>query len=193
MATMYSLFCCIFSLALFSVVCPRDRFLTGASRIYGGNLQLVTQEQRSRDHILEVAAAELGVSEKTGNNDGARVATYLAYTGMSSGHAWCAAFVSWVYGQAGLAMPRNAWSPALFPNKRSYKVHANDTEKIGRADLFGIYDQRLRRINHVGIVQRVNGHWLLTLEGNVNNCVASRRRHLVGIHIFSNWLKPLSL
>jgi len=71
-----------------------------------------------RDRLREIYMAEVGVRELSGRNDGERVAEYLRYTDLGEGYAWCASFVSWVYGQAGFPEPRTAWSPALFPAKR---------------------------------------------------------------------------
>ena len=141
-----------------------------------------------RERIVDIAVHEIGVQEATGNNDGKRVEEYLAYTGLGKGHAWCAAFVSWCYGQAGLAVPRNAWSPALFPMARRYTAQQINQGTVRQADLFAIYSSSLQRINHVGIVRKKERSWILTVEGNVDNRVLCKRRHLATIYAFSNWL-----
>jgi len=141
-----------------------------------------------RERIMDIAVGEIGVKEATDNNDGARVEEYLAYTGLGTGHAWCAAFVSWCYGKAGLSAPRNAWSPALFPMARRYTGQQVREGSVRPADLFAIYNQQLGRINHVGIVRKREGNWLLTVEGNVDNRVLSKRRSIATIYAFSNWL-----
>ena len=137
-----------------------------------------------RSRILEIAAAEIGVREATGRNDGARVEEYLRYTGLGRGHEWCAAFVSWCYGQAGLSQPRNPWSPALFPHARQYK---SGVRAILPADLFAIYGTTAKRINHVGIVRGQEGSYIRTIEGNSNNRVESRRRHVRTLYAFADW------
>jgi len=141
-----------------------------------------------RQQIVDIALNEIGVKEATGNNDGQRVEEYLAYTGLGKGYAWCAAFVSWCYGQAGLSAPRNAWSPALFPMSRRYAAGQLPQESIRPADLFGIYNQGLGRINHVGIVRKLEDKYILTVEGNIANRVLSKRRALATVYAFSNWL-----
>ncbi len=141
-----------------------------------------------RDCIVAVAAQEIGVQEATDSNDGTKVEEYLAYTGLGKGHAWCAAFVSWCYSQAGHLVPRSAWSPALFPVARCYTSQQIREGSIRPADLFAIYNQRLGRINHVGIVQKIEGNWLLTVEGNVADRVLSKRRPRATVYAFSNWL-----
>jgi cell wall-associated NlpC family hydrolase len=143
---------------------------------------------RVRERIVDIARNEIGVREATGNNDGVRVEEYLAHTGLGKGHAWCAAFVSWCYGQAGLPAPRSAWSPALFPVARSYTKGQEQRRAVQPADLFAIYSRKLRRIDHVGIVQKMEGDWIKTVEGNVGNRVLSKRRPLATIYAFSNWL-----
>lgn len=146
-----------------------------------------------RQQIMEIASDEIGVREATGNNDGKRVEEYLRYTDLGKGHQWCAAFASWCYGQAGLSQPRNPWSPALFPNTRLYCkgsacYEVGTTKMIRSADLFGIYGVSAKRINHVGLVKEVQGQYLFTIEGNSNDRVESRRRHLSTIYALSDWI-----
>ncbi len=141
-----------------------------------------------RERIVDIAVHEIGVREASCHNDGKRVEEYLAYTGLGKGHAWCAAFVSWCYGQAGLAVPRNAWSPALFPMARRYTAQQINQGTVRQADLFAIYSSSLQRINHVGIVRKKEGNWIVTVEGNVDNRVLCKRRPLATIYTFSNWL-----
>jgi hypothetical protein len=137
---------------------------------------------------VDIARQEIAVREATGKNDGARVEEYLAYTGLGKGYAWYAAFVSWCYGKAGLPLPRNAWSPALLPNARRYTRERVQRGAVRQADIFGIYNQKLGRIDHVGIVQKMERSWILTVEGNVNNAVLVKRRSLTTVYGFSNWL-----
>src|SRR5690554_1061248 len=79
---------------------------------------ITNQNNLIRDQLRRIYTQEIGVREKTNKNDGERIAEYLKYTGLNEGYAWCAAFVSWSFGQAGLTEPKTAWSPSLFPNKR---------------------------------------------------------------------------
>ncbi|MBE8720883.1 peptidoglycan-binding protein [Sphingobacterium sp. Ka21] len=142
--------------------------------------------------MTAIATAELGVKEATGNNDGKRVEEYLRYTNLGKGHQWCAAFVSWCYGQAGLLQPRNPWSPALFPNANTYwkqgKFANSQIRKVAVSDIFGIYGAAAKRINHVGLVKEAQSKYLLTIEGNSNNRVESRRRHRSTIYALADWI-----
>lgn len=122
--------------------------------------------------LREIYAAEIGVKEAIGNNDGRRIAEYLRYCGLDEGYAWCAAFVSWCYGQAGYTEPRNAWSPALFPASRTIwrtgdRLPPSSSLPRPRAgDVFGIYYTNLKRIAHVGFVDEWDGKYCITVEGN---------------------------
>ena len=148
------------------------------------NKDVVGVSVHARSRIIQIASAEIGVREATGRNDGLRVEEYLQYTGLGKGHEWCAAFVSWCYRQAGLSQPRNPWSPALFPQARRYQ---SGVRAILPADLFAIYGPAAKRINHVGIVQRHEGNYIRTIEGNSNNRVESRRRHVRTLYVFADW------
>lgn len=143
---------------------------------------------KTRSLLLNIAVGELGVREATGHNDGVRVTEYLSYCGFKKGHAWCAAFVSWVYGQAGFSEPRTVWSPALFPLKRCVKTALP-------ADVFGIYFPSMGRIAHAGIIEKIHGDWLLTIEGNTNiqggregDGVYRKRRHLKLVSKIADWI-----
>lgn len=214
MATMYHLFFSIFFIALCSTVYVKNYTVDGrlksqSSLWHEGKIRTkqsndiknvdwfastwILEDVQTRSKIIRIAADEIGVREATGNNDGARVEDYLGYTGLGKGYAWCAAFVSWCYGQAGLPEPRNPWSPALFPNTRTYcrgDACRRPTliKTVEAADVFGIYGQQDKRINHVGLVKNIQGNYLITIEGNSNNRVESKRRHLSTIYALANWI-----
>ncbi|QDW28127.1 peptidoglycan-binding protein [Pedobacter sp. KBS0701] len=140
-----------------------------------------------RAKLLCIAKNEVGVRELSGHNDGPRVATYLRYVNVKEGSAWCAAFVSWVFGQAGYPAPRTPWSPALFPLSKR-------TKQVSPAVVFGIYFSHLKRIAHCGLVERKEGDWLITIEGNTNmegsregDGVYRKRRPLKAIRYFADW------
>lgn len=172
MATMSALLCSI----LFTAIC----WPVGTSYRDLNKYQPLPEK---RNQIINIATAELGVKEATGKNDGFRIEEYLRYTHLGTGHEWCAAFVSWCYAQAGLAAPRNPWSPALFPKARQIPE-----QEVGTADVFGIYGGQQKRIVHVGMVKNQSDQYIITIEGNSNNKVESRRRHRRTIYRYANWL-----
>lgn len=60
------------------------------------------------DRVVMLARGEVGVTEATGRNDGARVEEYLG--GESErGLSWCAAFVLWCYETDGYRWRDNRW------------------------------------------------------------------------------------
>lgn|SRR5690606_7868601 len=189
MATMYALFFSILFSALCSNLGDFHRAVVPAETPSCS----VISDTSIRSEIMAAAQNELGVREVTGENDGERVETYLRYTGLGKGHAWCAAFVSFCYGQAGLSEPRNPWSPALFPNAKTYCRGSacqlpEVVKAIRPADVFGLYGQREKRINHVGLVRNIQGNYVLTIEGNSNNQVESKRRHRSTLYALANWV-----
>ena len=96
---------------------------------------------------------------------------YLASCGLPEGHAWCAAFVTWVFKQAGVEAVVSAWSPAWFPKSNTiYTRGAKDNITPGKADVFGIWFQNLKRIAHVGFIDKWGeGAFCDTVEGNTND------------------------
>ncbi|WP_426792308.1 CHAP domain-containing protein [Sphingobacterium sp. WOUb80] len=203
MATMHNLFFGILSVAVLflgraGTVAVREQKLSGSCAELRSTDPLVEHGDAVavncyigsdlRKRIIDSALQEIGVREATGNNDGLRVETYLRYVGLGKGYAWCAAFVSWCYGRAGRSLPRNAWSPALFPKARRYTAEQIAQGSIRQADLFAIYSSSLGRINHVGLVRQQKGNWIVTVEGNSADRVLSKRRLLATIYAFSNWL-----
>jgi hypothetical protein len=67
--------------------------------------------------VKQIYTSQIGVREK-GLNTGPEVEKYLRYVHLSKGNPWCAAFVCWVLGQAGVENPRSGWSPSLFPGHK---------------------------------------------------------------------------
>ncbi|WP_276348687.1 CHAP domain-containing protein [Daejeonella sp. JGW-45] len=132
--------------------------------------------------VQRIYTSQLGVREKA-SNSGPAVEQYLRYVNLPKGNPWCAAFVCWVLGKAGVDNPRTGWSPALFPAKRviwerakrelkpdSYREGDGTRGMAGprMGDVFGIYFPEKGRIAHVGFVDEWDGTWVLTVEGNTN-------------------------
>ena len=145
-------------------------------------------ERHPVEELIKVSRSQLGVRELTGKNDGAQVEGYLKYVGFTKGNPWCAAYVSWVFREAGYSKPRTAWSPALFPEDHLVKEPAAGM-------VFGIYFSDLNRIAHCGLVENTQGDFVLTIEGNTNlegsregQGVYRRLRQKRTINKYANWL-----
>lgn len=144
-------------------------------------------------NLIAVAEAELWVREATGHNDGKRVEEYLATVRLKKGEPYCAAFVSWVFKEAGYAAPRTGWSPSLFPYGRVVKAAAP-------GNVFGIYFPALKRIAHCGLVTGVKGNWIETIEGNTNGSggregdgVYRRLRNKNTVRAYADWIPKASV
>ena len=141
-----------------------------------------------RIQVVRTAVNELGVRERSGRNDGARVEQFLKLIGLLKGEPWCAAFVSFVFHETGFAKPRTGWSPALFPASRLARSALP-------GNLIGIYFREKKRIAHVGIIEKQDGDWIVSIEGNTNSQgsregdgVYRKRRHKSAIYQISDWI-----
>ncbi|MDE6616437.1 MAG: CHAP domain-containing protein, partial [Lachnospiraceae bacterium] len=120
--------------------------------------------------IVSVAAKEIGYRE-TGNN----MTKYGAWYGMN-GAAWCHMFVSWCAAKAGIpasVVPKTASTSEgmeWFKSRGIFKYKGKYTPK--RGDL--VYFKTGR--NHVGIVEKVTGSTLHTIEGNTP-CMVARKTY----------------
>jgi len=135
------------------------------------------QPQSVRQILVATAAEEIGVTEATGNNDGARVEAYLSSVGLHRGDPYCAAFVYFVgataLGQAN-PFPRSGWSPDMVTPASKGSPRSGDT--------FGIYFPSKGRISHTGLIagtESDQGKWaaprgyLRTIEANTSGSAAS--------------------
>ena len=119
---------------------------------------------------VEVATREVGVAEDPpGSNRGPRVQTYQAATTLAgTGWPWCAAFVQWVWTQAGVETDCcSASTEAMWLMGRA-KGWLSDTPLPGCAILW--------RGVHTGIVVAVGDGVVETVEGNSGDQVARRTR-----------------
>ena len=121
-----------------------------------------------REAVAAVYSSQVGVREQGGNNRGPAVEGYLGCAGFGPGYAWCAAFVSWCFLEAGEAVTPTAWAPAWFPPAQTIYRQGRGERQWLKADLFGLYYQRLGRIGHVGFIDTVQGDTMITVEGNTS-------------------------
>lgn len=144
--------------------------LKGESKKVKGN----NSELKSKRGILRaVYTAELGVRELSVRNDGPEVEKYLSYVGLKKGQPWCAAFVCWALAEANIKNPRSGWSPDLLPAskviwQRTRAIAAGDIDAPREGDVFGIWYRDKGRIAHVGFVDKWDGNWMISVEGNTN-------------------------
>jgi hypothetical protein len=136
--------------------------------------------------IVDVARAELGVREATGQNDGVPSERYMG----GRREAWCAHFVAWVCREAGAPLPsdrpahagtggENPIASVAFLERamrRAGRWHPRSTEpRPGDLVFFSSRagsDQGPGR--HVEIVIAVTPTTIRTIGGNVSNAVVER-------------------
>jgi hypothetical protein len=135
--------------------------------------------------VLEIAAGEIGVREDPpASNRGKRVQEYQASAGVDPGEPWCAAFVYWCFANAasalGVANPMKTkgcrtgsvvelWDQA---NANGVKIVTHDA---ALADPSRVLPGMVFIITmngghgHTGLVSKVIGNSLETIEGNTND------------------------
>lgn len=158
--------------------------------------------KKEKDGLIEKVAAvytaEIGVREATGKNDGARVEQYLKATHLPKGNPWCAAFVTWTYLQVDpdIVTPRSAWAPSWFTKNIVYE-RGKPIKDIRRADTFGIYYAKDKRIGHIGFIDQWDhgNDYFISVEGNTNNAgsnegdgVYRKRRLKRAVFKISRWI-----
>ena len=115
-----------------------------------------------REDIIRVAAAEIGYKE--GKNNATK---YGKWYGMDN-NPWCAMFVSWCANKANIpcsVVPKLAYVPYIytfFNELGRFCSRGNYTPKPGDIVLFGSND-------HVGLVEKVSGSTVYTIEGNTSS------------------------
>lgn len=124
--------------------------------------------------LIDVAKGELGYKASESNTK------YGKWYGTQG--PWCAMFVSWCANQAGVktsVVPKFAYVPTgmnWFKQKGRYKGRGSYTPKRNDIVFFG-------GGNHVGIVEKVSGQTLHTIEGNTTNSVARRQYALSNSYV----------
>jgi hypothetical protein len=180
-SNVYSNTAAIVALSILLVSCKPD--LSPSSRVYipgeidtlsYGELEIVTEIEETSlvDTRAEVAAiykSQLGVRERTGNNDGKDVEKYLKSVGLGKGFAWCAAFVHWCLAEAGVKNSITAWSPTAH-NKKNIVYFNNKFKKDPQqADVITLYYSSKGRIGHTGFFDHMQSeNMTVNYEGNTN-------------------------
>ena len=123
------------------------------------------------DRAVTAARGELarGVHEMpNGSNEAPRIARYRSAVRWSSGPAaWCGYFVSWVARQAGAPIGEGGQGIGLVSEIRRWAMRTGRWTTRPRRGSLVVF-----RHAHVGVVERVSGGSVVTIEGNHSNRVA---------------------
>lgn len=147
--------------------------------LFGPNTvpQSDTPESTCLKEVIKVALSQVGVMEDpVGSNTGRMVNQYLASTGTPPGNYWCAAFVYWCFREAsshvGQTNPLVKTAGCLdhwnrTTGKKILAADALNKPSLIQSGSIFIVDHGGGR-GHTGIVQKVEGGFLTTIEGNSN-------------------------
>lgn len=117
---------------------------------------------------LEIAIAQIGVEEiPKYTNSGPEVEIYLKSVGLGKGYSWCMAFIYWCTQNA--SQQTNLKNPlkktgGVLDQYNSRPLLVQTIPKTG--DVF-ILDLG-KGLGHTGIVEKVSGNIIHTIEGNTN-------------------------
>lgn len=128
---------------------------------------------------LAVAESQLGVRETPNKaNEGKQVNEYLKSVGLKPGYSWCQAFVFWCFGEAaeklGIKNPVPLTAGVLSCwNKTATEQRITKADCIANPEQIKPGDQFImnygKGLGHTGIVEKVEGYILHTIEGNSND------------------------
>lgn len=114
---------------------------------------------------LAVAVTQLGVQEEPkGSNSGPQVNKYLASIGLGPGYSWCMAFVYWCFREANAAAQLVPTGGVLRQWNERPQLRVTSPAP---GDIF-IMDYG-KGMGHTGIVEKVVGANIHTIEGNTNS------------------------
>jgi cell wall-associated NlpC family hydrolase len=158
--------------------------------LFGPEVVPMVEEPGSelRQKALAVAISQIGVMEQpAGSNKGPEVNAYLASAGLGPGYYWCAAFVYWCFNDAAKQLGRtnplvktagcqDHWNRTKA--KKILRVQAvNNPGLIKPGAIFIIKTGKTS--GHTGMVEKVEGGFVHTIEGNSNPAGSSN-----GIGVF---------
>lgn len=131
-----------------------------------------------KEQALKIAASQVGTREVKNTNTGLAVNAYLKSVGLPPGYPWCMAFVYWCYQLA--AAQLRVKNPLIKTGgvlsewgtiDEKYKVipssALNDNSLVKPGSVF-VMDHGSGQ-GHAGIVEKIYGDMIETIEGNSNN------------------------
>lgn len=135
------------------------------------------------ERIAWVAECHLGIREHT-PNWGPEIKEMLREVCIHQPAYWCGACAYTIVKRGGGNMPGSpcqyGWTPAWFNNQRLVWKQGRELPEIKPGYAFGLYYPSLKRIGHIGIIIKVEGSWIWTIEGNTS---AAGSRNGQGVHM----------
>jgi hypothetical protein len=121
---------------------------------------------------IEIAKAEIGYVEVPDNKT-----KYGAFT-KADGLPWCGSFCNWVLAQAGVKV-HSVVSTAVGAHKFKEIGRWHETPVPGDLAFMDFPHDGVDRISHIGIVVRVDGKTITTIEGNTSGTGDQRNGGMV--------------
>lgn len=126
---------------------------------------------------VDLAAANVGVTEDGGENRGKAVETYLRSVNLPPGSPWCAAHAyyressaAWQLGlQLPADFPRSGWCPDFeaWGKKNGLWIPVRDAVGVVRpGDMALFWFAAKGRVAHAGLVEQARPWGVVTIEGN---------------------------
>lgn len=129
----------------------------------------LTDNDRKREKVLEIAAGEIGVCESPAGSNRVKYNDWY-YSGAIYGEwaAWCMAYVQYVFSASGLPLPVRTASCTTLANYA--KVHGQwVTRGYKPGDLMLMHFHKSQTATeHVGILESVHSTYITTIEGNTS-------------------------
>ena len=156
----------------------------------------VNYSDSTRTAIISVAESFIGVEERTGRNDGEKIAFFLNKVGLKEHNPWCAAFLAAVYKIAGVNTTVTGWSKSCCPEDRIiYRIGEREKDIPIASSFWWSRD----RGGHTGLIIEwpKSGSKFYTIEGNVNNGrkfggVHKLVRSKNAVHLVADWVDSSS-
>lgn len=126
--------------------------------------------------IINIAKEEIGYKEGKNNDN-----KYGIWYGMN--HAsWCNIFVSWCAHNAKIGtniIPKEAYVPTTlkwFKNNKQYHERGKYTPNTG--DIIFFDNNYNKEVDHIGLVEKLSGNIVYTIEGNADDMVKRKEYEL---------------
>lgn len=134
----------------------------------------------------------LGIHEEHANNRGTMVDKIIVSSGGKVGQPWCAYTQVFIHKNCALSHA-NGQAASWFIKYRRIK-----NDQVVAGDVFSIWNTKLNRIGHIGIVEQVlpSHKFIVTIEGNTSgggsrdgDGVYRLTRSTKSIYSFARWWK----
>ena len=120
------------------------------------------------DQILELAESQVGITEYPPNSNNVKYNTaYYGHEVSGPSYPWCCTFVWWVFAQFNPCLVKKTASCQDLGNWFNANGRWHSNPQIGDVVFFH-FNTNDRWTNHVGIVKKVNGNTIETIEGNTS-------------------------